>query len=260
MALALDQPVPAAKKEFHEGKFFKLLVARSGRSQRAVARAMGLPVQTMTRWFRQRRVRIRPHNLITFIRTVGLSEAEFDRQLFAAAGRRLPRSGSISEMLAPEVPVGENGATVADFILDFDRNVEPYSEVQLVEIPLFDLAVAAGGWADVSDVEGAVCNPDQISQSLFRVRISGDSMQPAYKSGDVVEFRCVRVDVDGFEAGADFYVQQSDGTATFKRCEKAGEEIIVLRALNRKKYPRPMEVPRGLIVRAARAVAKVQML
>jgi SOS-response transcriptional repressor LexA len=167
------------------------------------------------------------------------------RQQPDTAGRGTVEPRNVRQDLVDELSIG---------------NVEPYSEVQLVEIPLFDLAVAAGGWADVSDVEGAVCNPDQISQSLFRVRISGDSMQPAYKSGEVVEFRCVRVDVDGFEEGKDFYVQQSDGTATFKRCEKAGEEIIVLRALNRKKYPRPMEVSRGLIVRAARAVAKITML
>jgi hypothetical protein len=61
------------------------------------------------------------------------------------------------------------------------------------------------------------------------------------------------------EVGKDYYVQRGD-QATFKRLESIGEEELVFRAVNRKKYKDPMPVPRSEIVRMARAVAKVEIL
>lgn len=144
--------------------------------------------------------------------------------------------------------------------IDLDRNVETYSEQPLMaEIPLFDLAVAAGDWTDITEIDEARLTADQIRQALFRVRISGDSMTPKYKSGQVVEFRCIRVADDGFIEGKNYYVQRDDGTATFKHCCEVAEETVTFCALNQKKYPKAFEVPRALIVRAALAVAKVEI-
>lgn len=141
----------------------------------------------------------------------------------------------------------------------FDNNVEPYSIRQVPNIPLFDLAVAAGGWVEITG-EAEVCDPMQMDHGLFRIRIRGDSMDPEYKDGEVIEFRCLRPDRDGLEQGVDYYLQRSDGTATFKRLERMDEDTLWLRPLNREKYPRLIEVPRGLIVRAARAIAHVKLI
>lgn len=121
------------------------------------------------------------------------------------------------------------------------------------EIPTFDMAVAAGPWQDVTDV-GEVWQPGQIDRGFFRVRIRGDSMQPAYLDGETVEFRCLRDGRDALEVGEDYYVQLADGTATFKRLESVTEEGLVLRAVNRRKYSEPMSVARDEIVRMAVAL------
>jgi transcriptional regulator with XRE-family HTH domain len=127
------------------------------------------------------------------------------------------------------------------------------------EIPTFDLAVAAGNWVEVVQ-EGQVFDPCAIGHGRFRVHIDGDSMEPAYKHGILVEFRCLREGEDELEAGKDYYVQRADGTATFKRLEKISEDTLTLRALNKKKYKDPMPVARSEIVRMARAVAKVELV
>lgn len=153
----------------------------------------------------------------------------------------------------------EEGETPAAPPFD-DRSVEPYSERPLLaEIPLFELSVACGTWTDVSEVED-VLSPAQIEQGLFRVRLAGDSMTPEYRAGQVVEFRCVRVGHDGLVAGRDYYIQRADGCATFKRVERFDDDVITLRALNKKKYPKALTVERGLVVRMALAVARVEML
>lgn len=141
----------------------------------------------------------------------------------------------------------------------FDANVEPYSERRHVEVPVFDMTVAAGRWVDVTDV-GEVMKPGMIDHGFFRVRIRGDSMTPAYQGGDLVEFRCMRELRDVLAVGKDYYVQKHDGTATFKRLAEIGEEELVLHALNAKKYPKPMPVTRAEIVRMAVAVAKVTLV
>lgn len=145
--------------------------------------------------------------------------------------------------------------TVAQKAPTSDSNIEPYSEVKVPEIPLFELAVAAGGWAEVEGI-GEVCDPTKIDHGLFRVRIRGDSMEPEYHDGQVVEFKCLRFDVEGFLVGKDYYIQRSDDGATFKRLESVSEDEIMLRAINKKKYPKPMPVPRQMVSRAARAVFK----
>lgn len=142
-----------------------------------------------------------------------------------------------------------------------DRSIEPYSEQPMMaEVPMFDLSVAAGTWTDVSDVEGVMLTEDQIRQGLFRVRIAGDSMKPDYQSGEVIEFKCLRVAHEGPIEGADYYVQKNDGTATFKRMADIDEDSYTLVAVNTKKYNKPLIVSKQEVVRMARAVAKVTIL
>jgi hypothetical protein len=121
-------------------------------------------------------------------------------------------------------------------------------------IPTFDRNLAAGAWTEAVMVDESDVSPEQFELGLFRVKISGDSMLPKYKDGCTVEFRVLRIADDGLEVGGDFYIQRDDGMATLKRVSAIGEELVVLHALNRKKYAEPFPVARGRIVRAARAV------
>lgn len=68
-----------------------------------------------------------------------------------------------------------------------------------------------------------------------------------------MEFRCLRGTGNVIDIGSAYYVQKRDGTATFKIVDRLDEEMIVLRALNRQKYPKPMPVLREDIVRMAKA-------
>jgi SOS-response transcriptional repressor LexA len=134
-----------------------------------------------------------------------------------------------------------------------EENVERYTEQAVDEIPMFDLSLSAGPWSDVLDVPD-ICDPQMIQRGLFRVRISGNSMSPDYKSGMILEFRCLRPGEDRIEVGKDYYVQRDDGSATFKRVEAIYDGHIVLQALNRKLFPQPFEVQRSEITRMARCV------
>jgi len=127
------------------------------------------------------------------------------------------------------------------------------------EIPVFDLSLAAGPWTDVSEV-GETFVEAVKERGLFRVRIAGDSMAPIYPDGSIVEFRRLRLDRESPMPTRDYYVQQSDGRATFKMLEKAGETEYVLRALNRRKYRQPLTVEKSLVVNMAAAVGKVELV
>ena len=141
-----------------------------------------------------------------------------------------------------------------------DNNVEPYSVQELrIQIPDFDLAIAAGGWVDVWDNESAglhVCS-EQIRQGLFRVRVRGDSMQPRFPDGCTVEFRCLMrdglPDFEALEVGRRYYVQLDDGTGTFKELASIQPEHLVLKAVN-KKYRKPLIAPIDRVQKLAVAV------
>lgn len=127
--------------------------------------------------------------------------------------------------------------------------------VTLVEPPTYDQAIAAADWVYV-DAEGEE-GIEVIRQGLFRVRISGRCMEPKFPDGSIVEFRVVRLNgMPQIEAGAAYYVQRSDGAATFKLAYPlTGGEGIELRPINRKVCRHPLRVEWQEISRLARAVA-----
>jgi SOS-response transcriptional repressor LexA len=117
-------------------------------------------------------------------------------------------------------------------------------------VPTFDLEIAAGGWVEVAE-SGIALDEQQIDHGLFRVRVRGDSMLPAFEQGCYVQFRCVRWGVDEIEVGKPHYVQRNDGYATLKVIELIDDEGLTLRATNQAKYPEPMRVKLDDIVRLA---------
>lgn len=228
----------------------------AGVSNRQFSMRVGVDESTLYAWFKDETPTFRRFLVPKIAAALGVEPSAVTEKMKAAGVQPMWKIGqkpgvSFKPKRRALKPVEETA---------LDQNIEVGSYRPIVEIPLFNLSVAAGEWADVSELEDVHLTAEQIQQGLFRVRISGDSMKPKYKTGDVVEFLCLRVSYDGFEPGLDYYVQRSDGMATFKRCEAIDEEIITMRALNRKKYPGKFTVERGLIVRAARAVAKVELL
>lgn len=141
-----------------------------------------------------------------------------------------------------------------------DQNVDRQSIKKLItSVPTFDLSVAAGGWVEV-DGMGEVYGTAFIDQGLFRVRIEGESMLADYSPQDVIEFQVFRAGRDVLEIGADYYVHRSDDTATFKRLAEVDEDELVFRAINKKRFPEPIRVPRQEVVRMAVALAKVTII
>lgn len=236
---------------------------------------------TIRNWLDEAAPNITGKNREKLAKALGVTRDEIEQRLLAAM-RSDPeilarwasdaitarRAGPlVSDQLAEGLPIGEGDDDEEDAEEEQEQEPEPNIQIlpgRIVEIPLFDLSIAAGPWADVSDMP-EIADPRVLDQGLFRVRLSGDSMRQRYKSGEIIEFRSIRAERGiqsghGFQVGHDYYIQKHDGTATFKRCEKIEGRKLHLRAVNRKKYPAPFIVERYQIVNAARAVAKVELL
>lgn len=204
--------------EDHFGRWLRRQIENIPLEIKAFALKADIPEQTVRYWLRQEKPPIRAANVVRVATALGLQREEIERRL------------------KPEI----------------DLNVDPYSEVKTHAVPVFDLAVAAGTWVDVSEF-AELRHPGQIDAGLFRMRVRGDSMTPAYKDGSLVEFQCLREGRDELVVGADYYVQV-DGQGTFKRLVEISEETLVFRAVNRRKYPKPMPARRAEVLRMARAI------
>lgn len=249
----------ATGEEKHFGHWLRAQVERLGIKKQTAASKIGVAAVTLRAWFNQPAPGMAAHNRVQVAKLLGMQVEEIDRRL-GDAEKTYARQGDFERGMNTATALKEKGSKGRQ--TDFeDRSIEPYSEQALLaEVPMFDLSVAAGSWTDVSDVEGVMLTEDQIRQGLFRVRLAGDSMKPAYQSGDVVEFRCLRISHEGPLEGKDYYVQKNDGTATFKRLADISEDAYTLVAVNVRKYKAPMVVSKQEVVRMARAVAKVTIL
>lgn len=206
----------------HFGRWLKNQLDDRGLMVTSFARSSGIPRSTLNGWFSQSRPDIRGDNF---------------KKLYSAL------------QIDPDVIRDKLAVSKPDPI---DLNVDPYSEVKVYAVPVFDLAVAAGTWTEITDVI-ELFRPGQVDNGLFRIYIRGDSMHPRWPNGALVEFRCLRDGRDELEIGEDYYVQV-DGQGTFKRLEKFDEETLVFRAINRRKYPSPMPARRAEVVRMAKAI------
>lgn len=217
------------------GKRLKALRTGLHMTQSMVAAQAGISISGYTRFEQEESAVMRTSNFHRLAAAFKMEVAELEKKV------RPPRDAEKNQ------PV------------DLDQNVEPYSEVKLFDIPLFDLSVAASGWVEASEI-GGVSDPRVIEQGLFRIRIRGDSMQKTWNTGDVTEFKLVRWGVDELKIGADYYVHRNDGYATFKRLVSLDDDEYVLAAANKKKYPDKMPVARQDVVRMAKAVARVTLM
>lgn len=106
---------------------------------------------------------------------------------------------------------------------------------------------AADGWLSVPGVSDA---------DAFATVVTGDSMEPEYRAGDVVVFEPRRALRDGLDC---FVRLERNGEATFKRVyfEKRGEEeVIRLEALNKKYAERVVAREAVALIAALGAVVR----
>lgn len=140
---------------------------------------------------------------------------------------------------------------------DSDRSGvgEPVEALLPRAVPLINL-VPAGHAAEFTDLgyparvaDSYVAAPDLSDPDAFAARVTGDSMEPEYREGDVVIFSPAR-DV---RSGMDCFARlEPDAETTFKRVYlergAGGEELIRLQPLNPRYAPRiePRENVAGL--------------
>lgn len=176
-------------------------------------------------------------------------QAEAARQLAAllrGAGPggldRAFESGALQKLVQRIAPTDGDGAGLG----------EPVGALLPRAVPLINL-VPAGRAAEFTDLgyparvaDSYVAAPDLADPDAFAARVTGDSMEPEYREGDVVIFSPAR-DV---QSGMDCFARlEPDSELTFKRVylERGsdGGEVIRLQPLN-PKYPARIE-PRELV-------------
>jgi SOS-response transcriptional repressor LexA len=211
--------------EKHFGIWLRRQIEETLLPRRKWAKTHDIPFDTLKVWLPKAKPDIRGTNLVKLAKALGKPREEIEAMLG---------------------------------IVEPDENVEPFSEHPIgVEPPFFDLPIAASGWVSVTDNQdgGYHVSPAQIAQGLFRVRVRGDSMQPKFPDGCIVEFKLMRTpegvpDCGAVIVGKRYYVQLDDGTGTFKELAEYGADGLTLRAINRK-YKKLLIAPLDRIQRLA---------
>lgn len=153
------------------------------------------------------------------------------------------RSGVLGRMAGVDAGMGERageksaggrGSAGAGLVREFGR------VGGRVGVPIIN-RVAAGNPSEFTDLgypvgaaDGWLSVPGVSDADAFATVVTGDSMEPEYRAGDVVVFEPRRALRDGLDC---FVRLERNGEATFKRVyfEKRGEEeVIRLEALNKK--------------------------
>ena len=150
----------------------------------------------------------------------------------------------------------------AGLVPAFDSNFEPVPKREEPPMPFFEGPFARGGVfvalpepIDFGSADGMFGRI--VTAGRFAVRVFGDSMEPDYPSGTVVEFRRVSADGGGMlTPGRDYLVCNSDNEGTFKTFVGITDDAYVFRARNREHYPKDLVVPRDMVVLMAVAECK----
>jgi phage repressor protein C with HTH and peptisase S24 domain len=140
----------------------------------------------------------------------------------------------------------------------WDQNVDMSSIQPVEDVPEFKLGICCGGWADVTEL-GVVDATKLGKVKRFRVYCDGDSMEPRFPTGSIVEF--VKLDPlnDRLKVGRAYYVQVGS-EATLKELVKVDRGRLIFRAINVAKYPDQIVVNAREVVNLARAEYLIQRL
>lgn len=175
------------------------------------------------------------------------------------------RSGALGRMAGVDGGMGERadgksgggrGSAGAGFVKELGR------VSGRVGVPIIN-RVAAGNPSEFTDLgypvgaaDGWLSVPGVSDADAFATVVTGDSMEPEYRAGDVVVFEPRRALRDGLDC---FVRLERNGEATFKRVyfEKRGEEeVIRLEALNKKYAERVVAREAVALIAALGAVVR----
>ncbi|MDP2168265.1 MAG: XRE family transcriptional regulator [Thermodesulfovibrionales bacterium] len=149
------------------------------------------------------------------------------------------------------------GVSMEEFLKEtgyMEANVEAIGAAgRLFKIPVVSW-VTAGRWKEVCDAfepgdADEWIDSDVKGKSVFALRVTGDSMEPEFKEGEII-IVTPHVDVNPNDF---IVVKNKDGEATFKQLKKYGTKWV-LHPLN-SRYP-DLEVRRGDFTIIGRVVKK----
>ncbi len=179
-------------------------------------------------------------------RKAGLDPTAFNRSKRTGAdGRpRWPSTESIAKVL------DATGATIDDFL----SVVRHQEQVPHRTIPLIGFAQAGrGGFFDdggfpVGSGWDEVSFPDGIDEKVYALEISGDSMLPLYRDGDVI----IVSPTSSVRRGDRVVVKTTDGEFMAKELKRRTARTVELRSLNPEHEDRAL--PLGDIAWMARII------
>lgn len=169
-------------------------------------------------------------------RKAGLDPTAFNRSKRTGAdGRpRWPSTESIAKVL------DATGATIDDFL----SVVRHQEQVPHRTIPLIGFAQAGrGGFFDdggfpVGTGWDEVSFPDGIDEKVYALEISGDSMLPLYRDGDVI----IVSPTSSVRRGDRVVVKTTDGEFMAKELKRRTARTVELRSLNPEHEDRALSV------------------
>ena len=164
---------------------------------------------------------------------------------------------------SPSSPVNLDAAYLSGALQEFvEASAGNVETVTANAVPVIN-RVSAGYPKDFTDLsyprgvaDDYVSCPDLNDRSAFAARVSGDSMTPKYREGDIVIFSPALA----AREGDDCFVRFQDGQTTFKRVffESGEGGASVLRLQPRNERYRPQVVPSDNVTGLYRAVYRYQ--
>lgn len=164
---------------------------------------------------------------------------------------------------SPQAPLNLDDAYLSGVLQELvDRSTGNVEQISTNAVPLIN-RVSAGYPKDFTDLsypakvaDEYIGCPDVRDADAFATRVSGDSMMPKYRDGDIVIFSPAKSPRNG----DDCFVRFEDGQTTFKRAffenDDAGTPVIRLQPRN-ERY-RPQVVPSEKVTGLYKAVYRYQ--
>lgn len=122
--------------------------------------------------------------------------------------------------------------------IDLDNfNITTQKEVIRLGVPIYDIDVTAGidSFCDMDNgvIQGHITHPNYKALDGF-VRVSGDSMEPEFKSGDYVGFKRID-DIDFLQYGQTYIIENTSNQRMLKVIRKGSKEgYVTIHSLNLK--------------------------
>ena len=206
------------------------LIARSGQSQRGIAKAAGITSGYLSRIASGQDPPATPETNTQIGRACGASQQEIARLTFLAASQRHPDLMAVVDQAREHGLYPSEGASVGAA-----GRAQPEQMARVSAVPIINWAPAGppGDWTDldypVGHAEEYFPILDCEDANAFGLKVLGTSMNPDYQSGDIlIFFPSVPA-----KSGQDCFVRFSNDCAkghgvTFKRVEQVEDKLLLI--------------------------------